>query len=514
MSKTTGEGFVQNFLSRAPKWYKLTIIAFLIANPILYFTVGTFITGWVLIAEFIFTLAMALKCYPLPAGGLLAIEAVAIGMTNPESVYHEVLNNFPVILLLMFMVAGIYFMKEGLLFLFSRVLVKVKSKIAISLIFSFLGAFLSAFLDALTVTAVIIAVAYGFYMIYHKVASGKAFYDDHNCKDDSCVIETNRDDLDKFRGFLRNLMMHGAVGTALGGATTLVGEPQNLLIGHNVGWDFIEFFVECAPVSIPVLFVGLITCVLLEKVKIFGYGYQLPENVRKILINYVNENDKSIDGKMKARLIVQAIAGVILIISLALHLAEVGLIGLMIIILLTSFNGIIEEHEIGHAFQEALPFTALLVVFFTIVAVIDTNHLFKPVIDYVLAMSGQKQLVAYFIANGALSAISDNVFVATVYINETEAHFSEIVPYLHNLSAATPEIMEKIHHFWKMAVSINMGTNIPSVATPNGQAAFLFLLTSALAPVIRLSYMEMIKLALPYTITMSLTGLLATIYFL
>jgi NhaB family Na+:H+ antiporter len=59
-----------------------------------------------------------------------------------------------------------------------------------------------------------------------------------------------------------------------------------------------------------------------------------------------------------------------------------------------------------------------------------------------------------------------------------------------------------------------MGTNAPSVATPNGQAAFLFLLTSALAPLIRLSYLEMVKLALPYTIVMSLTGVLATMYLL
>jgi hypothetical protein len=35
---------------------------------------------------------------------------------------------------------------------------------------------------------------------------------------------------------------------------------------------------------------------------------------------------------------------------------------------------------------------------------------------------------------------------------------------------------------------VNTGTNIPSVATPNGQAAFLFLLTSAIAPLIRLGY--------------------------
>ncbi|BAI81607.1 Na+:H+ antiporter NhaB family [Deferribacter desulfuricans SSM1] len=512
---TLTKAFKLNFLGEAPSWYKNTIILFLIINPILYFTAGHFIAGWVLIAEFIFTLAMALKCYPLPAGGLLAIEAVVIGMTDPHLVYKETLHNFPVILLLMFMVAGIYFMREGLLFLFSRLLTKIRSKIAISLVFSFLGAFLSAFLDALTVTAVIITVAYGFYNIYHKVASGKGFHDDHSVKTDEEIKAENRRDLDEFRGFLRNLMMHGAVGTALGGATTLVGEPQNLLIGHMVGWHFMDFFINCAPVSIPVLFVGIITCFLLEKFKLFGYGYKMPENVRKVLVDYVEDQNKSFDNRAKMRLIVQAIVGVLLIISLALHVAEVGLIGLMVIILLTAFNGIIDEHRIGHAFEEALPFTALLVVFFTIVAVIHSNHLFQPVIDYVLGLEGTKQLAAYFLANGALSAISDNVFVATVYMSETVNHFKDIVPLLgENLHKATAEQMEQIKHLWKLAVSINMGTNIPSVATPNGQAAFLFLLTSALAPVIRLSYMEMVKLAFPYTVTMTITGLLATIYFL
>ena len=54
-----------------------------------------------------------------------------------------------------------------------------------------------------------------------------------------------------------------------------------------------------------------------------------------------------------------------------------------------------------------------------------------------------------------------------------------------------------------MAVAINTGTNIPSIATPNGQAAFLFLLTSAIAPLIRLSYFRMVWMALPHFITMT-----------
>jgi NhaB family Na+:H+ antiporter len=96
--------------------------------------------------------------------------------------------------------------------------------------------------------------------------------------------------------------------------------------------------------------------------------------------------------------------------------------------------------------------------------------------------------------------ISDNVFVATVYINEVKAALD------------AGEITRE--HFNILAIAINTGTNIPSVATPNGQAAFLFLLTSALAPLIRLSYGTMVYMALPYTVTMTTAGLLAVIYLL
>ena len=507
--------FANNFLGTAPDWYKKVLIGFLILNPILMFTVGTFVTGWIIILEFIFTLAMALKCYPLPASGLIAIECVVMGMTSPESVYHETVANFPVIMLLMFMVAGIYFMQDLLLFVFSKLLVSVRSKVALSLIFCFMGAFLSAFLDALTVTAVLITVAVGFYGIYHKFVST---HKSHNIANDGGIIEDqHKEDLEQFRAFLRNLMMHGAVGTALGGATTLVGEPQNLIIGAKLQWHFAEFFLHCAPVSIPVLIVGLSTCVLLETFKKFGYGAQIPESVRIILKDHVDKENAQRSEGAKKKLIVQAVVGAILIGALALHLAEVGVIGLMVIVLLTAFNGVVEEHQIGHAFEEALPFTALLVVFFSIVAVIHDQHLFKPVIDYVLSLEGNNQLTAYYIANGVLSAISDNVFVATVYINETATHFKDILPLLGKHGAdlhATSEQLAHIEQYGKLAVAINMGTNIPSVATPNGQAAFLFLLTSAIAPLIRLSYMAMVKLALPYTITMSITGLLGVMYLL
>ncbi|SFF57897.1 sodium/proton antiporter, NhaB family [Fontimonas thermophila] len=500
MSQTLAFAFARNFLGHAPNWYKFCILGFLVANPVLLYTAGPFITGWLLVLEFIFTLAMALRCYPLQPGGLLALEAVALGMASPQAVYHEAEQNFPVILLLMFMVAGIYFLRDLLLYIFTKLLVKLRSKLLLSLMFSFSAALLSAFLDALTVTAVVITVAFGFYGVYHRVASGRGFDDEHDQSDDALVHEQRRADLETFRAFLRNLMMHAAVGTTLGGVTTLVGEPQNLLIGEIAGWDFAEFFRHVAPVSLPVVAVGFLTCIALERLRWFGYGAEMPESVRAIIAHWEAEQDRKRDAHDRLRLAVQAVTAIFLVAGLALHIAEVGLIGLSVIVLTTAFNGVIEERRLGHAFEEALPFTALLVTFFAIVAVIHEQHLFTPLIEYVLAQEGKMRLGLMFVANGLLSMISDNVFVATIYITEVKQALES--------GAISRE------QFDLLAVAINTGTNIPSVATPNGQAAFLFLLTSALAPLIRLGYLRMLWMALPYTITMSGTGLLATIYLL
>ena len=488
---------LKHFLGNSPKWYKYTIITFLLLNLILYFTVGPTITAWILIAEFIFTLAMALKCYPLISGGLLAIEILFLNLTNPKNVYHEVEQNLEVILLLMFMVAAIYFMKPLLMFIFSKVFTKVKSKLSLSLLFVLLAAVLSAFLDALTVTAVLISVGVGFYGVYHKIHSSSLDLDDDGTFDSK---QLSGETLEQFRSFLRSLIMHGVVGTALGGVMTLVGEPQNLLVGEKMGWDFIEFFTKMDVITIPVFFAGLLTTILLEKFNLFGFGAKLPEVVRTIIGNYTEIEDKKRSPKEKYRLIIQGVSMVLLIIGLALHLAPVGFIGLALIIFLTAFMGIIEEHHIGPAFEEALPFTALLVVFFVIVAMIHDQHLFKPIIDWALSKDPSLQPMMFYIANGVLSAISDNVFVATVYINEVQAAF--------NAGELSQEQYEKL------AIAINTGTNLPSVATPNGQAAFLFLLTSSLAPLINLSYAKMVKMAFPYALVLGGVGLLSVMYLL
>ncbi len=157
---------------------------------------GAVVAGWLLVVEFIFTLAMALKCYPLLPGSA-GYRGAADRHDQPGARAEEIAGNLEVLLLLMFMVAGIYFMKQLLLFVFTRLLLGIRSKMLLSLAFCRRPRS-SAFLDALTVVAVVISVAVGFYGIYHRVASARP--DDSDLLDDSHIEQHYREVLEQFRG--------------------------------------------------------------------------------------------------------------------------------------------------------------------------------------------------------------------------------------------------------------------------------------------------------------------------
>ena len=470
-----------NFLGEAPRSFKWTILFFLMINPICLAVLGPFVTGWFVVGQFVFTLAMSVKCYPLQSGGLIVLEALLLGLTSPQEMYQETVHHFDVIALLIFMVASVFFLKDILLYFFSAMFTQVKSRPLLSFLFCSAGAVLSAFLDALTVTAVFITVITGMYSVFDKVFSSR-----HS----SGLAQ----DFDQFRSFLRGLVMHGVVGTALGGMCTLVGEPQNMVIGKAIGWEFFEFIKQMSHVTLPILGSGLIVCLLLEKTKIFGYGTEMPESVREALEDFMHEKKSTRTRKDQTVLLIQLIGTVLICFALMFHIAEVGLVGLFAIVFLTSMNGVVSEHKVGEAFKEAMPFVALLVMIFGIVSVIHTQHLFTPIAELVLSLDIEEQVKMIYLANGLLSTVSDNVFVGTIYINEIKAIFDQ-------------GIISK-EHLDHLAVAINVGTNIPSIATPNGQAAFLFLLTSTLAPLIRLNYLCMVKMAFPYTVVLTLVGLM------
>ena len=144
------------------------------------------------------------------------------------------------------------------------------------------------------------------------------------------------------------------MGTALGGVCTLVGEPQNLLIATVAGWEFMEFFWLMAPITMPVLVAGLLTCLFLEQTKIFGYGQSFLQRsarfwrtfrLRKMQKRHPHPTHDCHTGVGSRRSRDWP----------ALHLAAVGLIGLMIIVLLTAFNGIVEDTSWGMHLKKHSP---------------------------------------------------------------------------------------------------------------------------------------------------------------
>lgn len=481
----------ENFLGRTPGWYKAAVAAALLVNVLVFTTLGPLATGWLILGEFIVTLAMALKCFPLQPGGLLALQAVVLGLTDPHAVYHEVEQGLPVLLLVIFMVAGVHFLRDMLFRLIGHLLLSIRSPLALNMLVMVLVSVTSAFLDALTILAVLVAIAVAFYEVYHRAVSSLEGHEGAAGGEPS-IQEQLRRDLDQFRGLLRGLLMHGAIATAIGGVCTLVGEPENIVIGTAAGWDFVHFFVTAAPSTIPTLLAGFAVCWVLEKKRWFGYGAVLPESVRTVLLEEANRLRDGRTARERLLLVTQAVVAVLMVLGLALHVAEIGLIGLAVIVVVSSIAGVTDEHRVAEAFMPGLPFASLLVVFYVIVAMIGSLHMFDGIIQWALSLAPRQQVFMIFLSNGALSAISDNVFVAAIYMNELKAAFEA--------GLTSRELFDA------QSVAVVMGTGIPSMSTPNGQAAFLYLLTSPIAPLIRLGYGRMLWMALPYAVVTTLVA--------
>ena len=484
----------ESFLGHTPRWYKRAIAISLLLNVVVFFTLGPLVTGWLILAEFIFTLAMALKCFPLQPGGLFALQAIILGLTDTHAVYKEIEHGLPVLLLVIFMVAGVHFLRGMLYRMISHILLGIHSRITLNMVIIVVVSVFSAFLDALTILAVLVAVSVGFYEVYHRAVSTRGYHDDPDLTD-SYVDEIHRQDLEQFRTVLRSLLMHGAIGTAIGGVCTLVGEPENIIIGTEAGWSFMEFFTKVAPFSIPTLLAGFATCWAIEKLGWFGYGATLPAGVRQILLDEDRRLREQHSPRDRLLLVAQGIVAILLVLALAFHVAEIGLIGLAVIVIVSSISGVTDEHHVAEAFMPGLPFASLLMVFYVIVAMIGSLQMFNAVIHWVLTLEPRMQVFMIFVTNGILSAISDNVFVAAIYMKELKAAF--------DAGLTTRELFEA------QSVAVVMGTGIPSMSTPNGQAAFLYLLTSPIAPLIRLGYGRMLWMALPYAvITTAVAGLI------
>ena len=97
----------------------------------------------------------------MDTGGLLTIQAYILGLAPAERLAHEVEINIDILLLVTFIVACVHFLKNLLLAIFTNLLVKVESKVLLSIGIMLTSAVMSAVMDALSVAALGLAGSAG-----------------------------------------------------------------------------------------------------------------------------------------------------------------------------------------------------------------------------------------------------------------------------------------------------------------------------------------------------------------
>ncbi len=236
--KTMGAAFWEIFMGTCPDWYKQAVVGALILNIFVRVAIGPAACAWCVLIEFIGTLAMATHCCthtpgvrvtpalllspalvvclcrcspltlgggcgcdsdPLQPGGLIVMEAYALKLASPHKLEHEVEMNIDILLLVTFMVACIHFLKNLLLWIFTNLMIKVESKVQLSIAILLTSAIMSAFMDALSVAAVLISVCGGVLEIYLKAVGsseaegggghGHGDHDDHGGTHDVMEFE-------------------------------------------------------------------------------------------------------------------------------------------------------------------------------------------------------------------------------------------------------------------------------------------------------------------------------------
>ena len=121
--KTVTQSLVHNFLGGSPRWYKVAIIAFLVVNPIVLLRDQSVRRRLAAGGGVHLHSRDGAEVLPAAAGWSARDRGDRDRDGLPDAVFEETKSNFTVILLLMFMVAGIYFMRELLLLLFTKLLV-------------------------------------------------------------------------------------------------------------------------------------------------------------------------------------------------------------------------------------------------------------------------------------------------------------------------------------------------------------------------------------------------------
>ncbi len=204
-------------------------------------------------------------------------------------------------------------------------------------------------------------------------------------------------------------MISEIMSSNIGGTSTLIGDPPNIMIGSEADLDFMDFIKNLSPITIVIF---AVTMLLLKL--IYGKTLVIPEE-KKALIFELNERDSIKDSKL---LIKSIIVMALIILGFFLHSilnypsALIAICGAALLIILSHEN--IEEALHTIEWPTIFFFGGLFVLVGALVEVGIINKLATLVMD----ITGTNVLLAGIIIiwfSAIISSFLDNIpFVATL----------------------------------------------------------------------------------------------------
>lgn len=236
----------------------------------------------------------------------------------------------------------------------------------------------------------------------------------------------------------------------IGGTSTLIGDPPNIMIGSAAGLTFNDFLFHLTPVVIVVMLLTLVPIY-------FIWGRKIAASAEdRALVMAFNERDSITDARLlKQALFVIAlvIAGFVLAHAIGQEPGTIAMFGAALLLLLRVYDQQAEEqsHAIQRTFSEVEWITIFFFIgLFVVVAGIEKagalEWLAHKIVDWT---GGNFTATAYTIlwVSAVLSSVVDNIpFVATM------------IPVIHSMgSVFTPQQVETL--WWSLSLGACLGGN-------------------------------------------------------
>ena len=195
----------------------------------------------------------------------------------------------------------------------------------------------------------------------------------------------------------------------IGGTSTLIGDPPNIMIGSAAGLNFSDFVTHLLPVTVVILFVSITILYILNR------KHLIVKEENKIAISKLNPNEKITDKPLLIKgfiIIFFVLLGFIFSSQIGLNAGAIAMIGAVVFLLISksSFEDVVYDVE----WRSILFFIGLFIMVGGLVQTGVITMLAKLIIDFGKG-SPIMLMIAMLWISAIVSSFLDNIpFVATL----------------------------------------------------------------------------------------------------